>query len=220
LFFSEEAPINAREMFKGKKEQPQRVIDQRWMHEVFSYTCQCVSGAICCLLMAYIVYLFFLWKTADFDPQTTCYLVDMFEHHVPGRHVKHHGRPPLTAGKICFNYQQLLVWWEVHEGFSDHFTLTDFKLRGPLPIDRQEKQVGPTALALGLRGSGGAKHERQKFWLRGSNVIERSLCNEILSNPHRYYLEFEGIPNDEHGGARQEIARSRLDKKATTTTKQ
>lgn len=162
----------------------------------FRHLCRLTGIALCLIATVYLIVLF---VRGGGTHHTFCFNVDMLEHRVPGRQPEERIRTPLTLGTFCLDRQQLIVYWNIKEGFSSYFKLSDFTLRGPI-YDHKKETKAPVVLALGA-------HQLKKHRLAGSRVIEQRLVNLILAHPSRYYLSLEGT---EHGPV-QEIGRHALD---------
>jgi len=129
------------------------------------------------VLLAYLGFVVCASLWTHYNPFTTCFNVDMFEAHVPGRTPRHYRYPPLTLGRLCFDHKQLVVWWEFREGYSNYYTLTDLTLRGELPYDKHQPQRAPVALALGLNKK--SHSLKRSIDQRARNREERGLAEEV-----------------------------------------
>ena len=182
----------------------------------FAFLCRVT---FCSILTVIIVYLFIMIGRAHWTDEhtfTTCFNVDLLEHHVPNREPIERRHPPLTLGEICFNVQEPLVSWRFREGYSNYYQLTDLTLRGPLPFDPAQPQRGPVVEALGISRRHGHhapnsqaddSESLEPHELAGMKMMSRTDIHRVLAHPRHYYLSLEGV--DE--GRPHEIARHRLD---------
>jgi len=173
------------------------------MHGWYRFLVRVMCCAFATLAASFLIFILVRDRTQPFSHFTTCFIVDMLEHRVPGNEPPPRHHPPLTLGDFCVDHLQRQVYWQFREDFSHYFKLSDMFLRGPL-LEHGQKHA-ETVLSLGVH----SKHPRE---LSGSRLVEVGLLNQILSHPHRYYLSLEGADH----GRTHEIARAPLTMKINT----